>query len=70
MANLLWLLPALLLPAALLLVRRQLRQHGPVAAWLWGLITSPFWLPVAGLVGFGVARLALGAVVVASNLPR
>lgn len=69
MANLFWLPLALLVPASLVLVRLKMRAKGPVAAWSWWLVTSPFWLPVAGLVGFGVAWLALAVVVVASNLP-
>jgi hypothetical protein len=68
MASLLWLPIALLVPASLVLVRLKMRAIGPVAAWSWWLVTAPFWLPVALLVGFAIAWLLLGLFLLASGI--
>ena len=47
----------------LVLVRLKRRHVPPVAAWPWWCVWAPLWLLVALLVGFGLAWLALGLIV-------
>ena len=70
MPKVLWLLPSLLVPASLVLVRLKQRQIAPVATWPWWAVLAPFWVPVVLVIGFGLAMLLMALLLLLLNGTR